>query len=167
MIGCLMANPILSLLTLVLMTLASCATGIPEGGMALKNTGPADLHSVSDQRLRTIMQGLKSLTIDRFDSELEIEKQEQRYYREMASIAEAVGHSASLIPESGAIQELSPKQKKQFSMFARRLSEQANAMKRLADGGNGRALRSSMRRMIATCNACHDRFRNMNRDISR
>lgn len=147
-----------------LICLAACAADRAGGKVELANTGNANLHAVSDERLRVIMQELKSLTIDRFDSALEIEKQQARYFRKWAEVAEAVGKSARRIPQTGAAGEMTPGQRAEFLGFAQRLVDQAAQMKRLADSGDGRTLRLQMRSMITTCNSCHDRFRNMPRE---
>ncbi len=127
----------------------------------LKNMGKADIHTVSDERIKIVMQNLKSLTLNRYYDAVEMEKEETRYFGEIADIAESVSRSAQSVALLGYQQKLNQVEYEKFMGFADRLGSQAREMKKLADSGKVKGLREKMRKMIATCNSCHDSFRNM------
>jgi len=141
--------------------LGGCASDQKDGKVTLENTGAADIHAVTDERLKVVMRRLKSLTFDRYTSALDLEKKQGRYFRELADIAEGAGKTARRLPELGNRLELTLRERKEFLGFANRLVRQADGVKQLADSGRSRALQTAMRNMIATCNSCHDRFRDM------
>ncbi|ATX79689.1 Cytochrome C' [Mariprofundus aestuarium] len=148
------------LLFITLLT-QSCASDPSSGRAELKNTGEADIHAVSDERIKVLMQNLKAQTYNRYDSALESEKEQAKYFREIADIAEEVGRSAKSVAFLGVQQPLNQSERVKFLGFADKLSSQAGEIKVLADSGKDRALRNKMNQMIGTCNSCHDNFRVM------
>jgi len=150
----------MGLLLITLLT-QSCAFDPSSGRAELKSTGEANIHAISDERIRVLMQNLKAQTFNRYDSALESEKEQSRYYGEIADIAKGVSRSAKSVAFLGLQQSLSKREQKDFQGLADRLGRQAGEIKRLANSGKDRALRNKMNQMIGTCNSCHDSFRAM------
>jgi len=148
-------------LIIILLLLPACASDQENAGLELDNTGKADIHAVSSERIRVIMQKMKAIAFNRYESALEIEKEQTRYIGEMAAIAEAVGKSAESVSLIGNGLELNRIQQKEFLRLANRLKSQAKEIKLQADSGRGNGLQKKMHNMISTCNSCHDRFRDM------
>ena len=139
----------------------SCASDHSSGRDELESTAKADIHAVSDERIRVVMQNRKALTVNRYDSALESEKGQAIYFREIADIAEAVARSAKSVAFLGAQQPLNRSERETFLGFADILSSQAGEIRVLADSGRDYELRKKMNQMTGTCNSCHDNFRAM------
>jgi len=148
-------------LIITLPLLPACSSDPASESLELDNTGKADIHVISSERLRIIMRKMKALTFNRYESALEIEKEQTRYFREMAEIAEAVGKSAESVSLIGNGLELNRIQQKEFVRLASQLKSQAKEIRLQAGSGRGNGLEKKMHNMIATCNSCHDRFRDM------
>ncbi|ATX79116.1 Cytochrome C' [Mariprofundus aestuarium] len=140
--------------------IAACALK-PEPKADLKNMGDADVHAVSDQVIRTVMQNMKSKTVDNDEIIFKNEEEKEKYFRESVDVANSVQASADFITGIGERLQLTRQEQLEFSRLASTLSQQAGEVRKLAVSEKANAVRNKMNQMIGTCNSCHDRFRVM------
>ena len=140
--------------------IAACASK-PPAKAELKNMGDADVHAVSDQMIRTVMQNMKSQAIDNEELVFKSEDEKERYFREAFDVPNSVQSSADFIMGIGERLKLTRQEQLEFSKLAYQLSQQAGEVRKLAVAERANAVRNKMNQMIGTCNSCHDRFRVM------
>lgn len=140
--------------------IAACASK-PEPKAELKNMGDADVHAVSDQVIRTVMQNMKSKAIDNEELVFKSEDEKEKYFREAFDVANSVQASADFITGIGERLQLTRQEQLEFSRLASTLSQQAGEVRKLAVSEKANAVRKKMNQMVGTCNSCHDRFRVM------
>lgn len=127
----------------------------------LKNTGEADMHAVSDQMLRTVMQNMKSQTVDREEPSFASEAERQQFFNDAIEVADSVQSSGEFIAAIGERLKLGSQEHRRFSDLASQLVAQAGDVRTYAEAGQAGATQRKMNQMIGTCNSCHDRFRTM------
>ncbi|NWF39676.1 cytochrome c [Mariprofundus sp. NF] len=132
----------------------------------LKRTGSADIHAVSDARLRTVMRKIRSQAIDHDDASRS-EEEEAEYFSQAAKIADSIEASAQFFPKIGERLTLTPQELETFTALGDKLRGQAEEVRWLAIAGGAMSLRKKMNQTIETCNSCHDLFRTMPKGASK
>lgn len=148
--------------SIVLVFAVSCAS-VGQDGERLPlppvQTGRATRHAVESEQLRTVMNELRRLDLDRRPQELETPGGRQARLREAAAIAGELSGAAVRIAGVAGEVGLDRDEGDRFLALANRLGKVAQTLSRQAARGESEQVERAMDEINATCAACHDLFR--------
>lgn len=117
------------------------------------------LHGVHDEQLRRVMEELRSLQLDQLAGEPGYDTQTGRDPAAVARMAEKLARDARLIPNVFRNEGMNAESRRVFDELASRMEQECADLKRLADRNDTGGMRSQVKRIVSTCNACHASFR--------
>lgn len=117
------------------------------------------LHGMHDEQLRRVMEELRSLQLDQLAGEPGHDTQTDRDPAAVARMAENLARDARLIPNIFRNEDMNAESRRVFDELASRMERECADLKRLADRNDTGGMRSQVKRIFSTCNACHASFR--------
>ena len=146
----------------MLAILSSCAQ--QEGRTsrsATENTGKPALHAIHTDQLKTAMRNLnrKASSPEEVRAESITGQQSTMDFGQVASAAQAISHTADGLPELVRDANFSQEDHRVFASLAAKLRDEANQLHAQASQNNLAGAQAAMRRVDATCTACHATFR--------
>jgi cytochrome c556 len=128
--------------------------------------GAAALHAVQDTRLRTLMNEMKALLFERMPTELEIDRERSRKAAQIADVADSMSRTVDDIVQSLPRLSLQEDEKTVFLVMAGRLRQQVATLQAQARSNYIDSIPGTMEQISATCDGCHQLFRDpIRRDI--
>jgi cytochrome c556 len=141
---------------------AACAATPPaDPGGGAKRVGPAANHAVRAQKLRTIMAELDQLRSRRIPQELDTQPGQAAHLDDVRAAAEALAYAAADIPAVLTEVRLTREDEDLFYSLAERLGVAALELRDRAIGDDMTAIHAAFDDIVASCDACHRRFRVM------
>ncbi len=146
---------------LLALLLAGCAqdTRVAEPAVSPSDMGKADLHQVKSEELRRLMRSMNMTLFEPEMTALDMDEQRLRRARGIAVLLRMITEEIVALGD-GELQ-LSPAERQLFSTYASELRGHARRFEEIAESGAAEAFMPAMRETVATCNGCHDRFRDM------
>ena len=146
----------------MLAILSSCAQ--QEGRTsrsATVNTGQPALHAIQSDRLKKAMRDLdrKASSPEEVRAESITGQQSTMDFGQVASAAQAISRTAGSLPELVRDANFSQEDHRVFASLAAKLRDEANELGVRAGQSNLVGTRAAIRRVDATCTACHATFR--------
>ncbi len=149
-------------------SVVSCAVA-PRRGTAVdgRNVANGAIHWVHDARLREIMDELDRGLFKSWPQEVENEYAEVDLRKHKASLAEAhelaeaLADAAGRIPQAVAHVKMAEVDRRSFVAQVETLRDQAGRLSEAASSRDPDAMRSVLGAISATCNSCHQRFRDI------
>jgi cytochrome c556 len=125
----------------------------------VSGTGPAALHAVQSERLKSVMARLSVLGFERLPQEMSENNRRAAQLEKASETALAMAEAAKQI--HGALDDLSlePADQRVFRALADRLRGQAVELGSRTRRGDVSGSNSSLKEINATCVACHTLFR--------
>ncbi len=118
-------------------------------------------HAVHSDRLERVMVNLESITFESMPYELDLENEREPHLREIARLATAMAGSAAHIADAVPDQALNEEEFEEFKSLAESLRTDALALRQQAQQKDLHAIPQTWKRIIATCDQCHGRFRDV------
>lgn len=154
-------SSMLAVLIAVTALQTGCASQTVEEVEGLENTGRADSHRVQSQRLKKIMQEMNFAVYERESTALYVDEMRLRRARELAEILPKISEEIVNFAQTKTDIEMKPDERQRFVQYARDLDNHGKALNDVATSERVKDLKPVMKRMVQTCNACHNQFRDM------
>jgi cytochrome c556 len=138
-------------------SLASCTT--EGGGPTRAEADEAALHGVHSEDLKLAMRDMEYRSKEEIAAEIYTGDPPNPGVEKLTDSAAAIAATADRIPNILSQVEMAPAERSEFLALAAQLGSQARQLKSQAQEGNLAAVRQTMSRLDATCNACHSQFR--------
>lgn len=121
--------------------------------------GAPALHAVQNDRLLELMNRMNALLFERMPTELEIDQERRRQAAEIAQVADAMAGTVDEIVASLPQLALAEDENTVFMVLAGRLREHVTTLQAQAHGNHIDGIPATVERMGATCDGCHQLFR--------
>lgn len=155
--------PIAGVCLLVLTSACALRRGTDGGPRSIQESP----HWIQDARLREIMNELESLTVKSWPQEIEAEYSQAEQYRlaqalwEARQLADGLARAADQIPVAVSHVSMSEADRRSFAAQVDVLRDQAVRLSEGAALGDRTAMQRVLDQIDATCNSCHERFRDI------
>ncbi len=150
---------LVSLLTAFLLTGCTRGTPVKEFPVTPANMGTADLHRVKSEELRRLMRTMNMTLFEPEATPLDVDEQRLRRAQLIAELLGMIADELVLLGETEL--QLTPAERPLFTAYATELRGHARRFEGIAASSEAEAFMPAMRETVQTCNACHDRFRDM------
>lgn len=154
---------VIAMVVMLLMTLllTGCARGpdVTESPVTPANMGTADLHRVKSEELRRLMRTMNMTLFEPEATPLDVDEQRLRRAQLIAELLGMIADELVLLGETEL--QLTPAERPLFTAYATELRGHAKRFEGIAASSEAEAFMPAMRETVQTCNACHDRFRDM------
>lgn len=145
---------------LVVIFLYGCSASVVQDEFSNNgnNSQPA-LHAVQDEELRTLMDRMNGLMLERFMTEHEMDVVRRKYTRQIIDTAKTLQNTAASLIDKIPGLSLTTEEEKAFRILAYKLSQYANSLQIQAEHDAFNAIPGTLHEMKSTCMACHTLFR--------
>lgn len=127
----------------------------------LANMGAADVHRVQSDKLKMIMRTMNMTIYDREATALDIDADRLRRAKMIAVLLGMISDELVSFVQKEPQLKLTPEEQGLFVKYSDELGEHSKAFEEIAATARSEAFMPTMKRTVQTCNACHDRFRDM------
>ncbi|MGM0632527.1 MAG: cytochrome c [Pseudomonadota bacterium] len=117
------------------------------------------LHALMTERIARLSDQLNALTFDQHRTESELDELRGQRSAGVAAAATRLRQSALRIGQASPPMTRTPASEKRFRSLAGQLAESAGDLARLAREERVSRYRPAIERINATCNACHESYR--------
>lgn len=131
----------------------------PADGQRAPDMGRPALHAVHSDDLKQAMRELDRHSADRLAIARFTGTEAPTDLQAIAAAASAMATTAGHIPEAAAGARLAEHERREFVGLAVRLGDESRELHQAAVAGDAPRTRRSVDRVMATCTACHARFR--------
>lgn len=140
--------------------LDGCASSLnsPE---PLTDTGPADIHRVQSDRLQEIMRRLNSTFYSRQATALDVDAARLRHAKEIGELLASMSREIVYLAKDESVIGLKEAAKQLFVSYAKELGTRGEEFSLIAETKKTEMFAPAMNRVVKTCNACHNEFRDM------
>ncbi|MCP4248204.1 MAG: hypothetical protein GY778_14255 [bacterium] len=126
---------------------------------AARFTPKPALHALHSQRIAEVMADLDAGTLDRLPQELDAPAETTHHLAQIQKLSQELAETASYIPDALLEDDLSDDDHELFVMLSNRLQRQARHLGDCAPEGNVALVEDLTDQIDATCDACHNLFR--------
>lgn len=151
----------LLIIGMVSLLIAACGSYPDRDVAPLANKGKAQIHRVKSNELKRIMHSLQNVTYNHQLNAMQVEDEKRRQAMRMAKMVSQMSRRIVGLVADKATIKLSREHRKNFIALARQLGTHGQEIRWLAKSYRIEELNPALNRMVQTCNACHNRFRNM------
>ncbi len=136
----------------------ACAAGERRTPEHFSDGTPA-LHAVQNERLRALMDEMNALLFERMPTELEIDRERRLKAAQIADVADTMARTVDGVVQSLPQLSLDAEEQTVFMVLANRLRQQVATLQAQARGNYIDLIPATMERIGATCDGCHQLFR--------
>lgn len=146
----------------VTLVMAGCGgSKVDEEMVRPANMGPADIHKVQSEELERVMRTMKVAVYEREATALDIDEERLRQAEMIAGILVLISKEIVDLEKRDLQSDMTTENRETFLRYAGEIGMHGERFKEIAAGGQAEAFMPAVRQMVQTCNACHDRFRDM------
>jgi len=117
------------------------------------------LHAVQDQELRTLMDRMNALMMEKFLTEYEMDIERARFARQIVDASKVLESTARTLVDKVPSLGLEQTEQNAFRHLAQILEQQAHRLQKQAENGYYKSISATLHEMTSTCMACHTLFR--------
>ena len=148
---------------IALLMLAGCsASNVEEVKVEpLANMGIADVHRIKSNKLRMIMRTMNMTIYEREATPLDIDADRLRRAKMIAVLLDMISDELVGFVEEESELKLTSEEQDLFIKYSNEVGGHGRTFEEIATTERSEAFMPAMRQTVQTCNACHDRFRDM------